>query len=118
MPLTDGNDSGWIRGPATTIMRSSGIRRLASGTLWMIRSSRRRPTAVPPTAATTTRSPTSNPSRAYCRLVGVPRRVEVLDVAWEREVRFRPVADARQLGAERVRYDVCRIADEQGVIAH
>jgi hypothetical protein len=107
-----------MRGPATAIRRSSGMRRLICGTLYMIRSSRRRPTAVPPTAATTTRSPSAKPrrSRSAARsacCVGF----EVLDIAGEREVCLRPFVDAGQLGTKCVRV-VVRVANEERPIPH
>jgi hypothetical protein len=51
-------------------------------------------------------------------MVGVALRVEILDIAGKREVQLGPVADARQVGSERVRDNVVWVADEQRTIAH
>ena len=81
----------------------------------MTRRSRWAPTPEPPTVTMQTRSSSAVAERAA---VAELARVEARDVAGEVVVLLGPVADQRQLGAERVRDDVVGVADEDGAVAH
>ena len=59
-----GNESGSRRGPAITIMRNPGTRRLASGNASMARRSSPAPTADPPAATMQIRSSGWKPNSA------------------------------------------------------
>ena len=108
-----------MRGPATTIMRSSGTRSLASGNAAITRQQQVRADARP-----------ADGDDAHALVIAVAELgaqpaalaevggIEAGDVAGEVEVAFGPIADHRQLRPEPLGHDVLRVADEQRQVAH
>ena len=115
-PVVRRQRAGSMRGPATTIIRRPGTCAFASGNAAMTRRSRSPPTPEPPTVTMQTCS-LRPVSELVAQLLAVGDGLEPGHVPREVVVLLRPVADPGQLGAERVRHDVLRVADEDGPVA-
>ena len=109
-----------MRGPATTIIRSAGTRRRASGKAAITRRSRSSADARPADGddAHLLVGRGSRARRAAASRSAKSAGSKPGDVAGEVEVLLRPVADQRQVRPERVGDDVVGVADEDRAVAH